>query len=332
MFTLFKDWYKEKYNINLSQIELIKNTTPNPLYFTRIDGNILRADKNNGFINLTDISNIYEKDLRNYKKRSDYKAYIAQFPQNCLSSQKIKDDFGTRITLVHSDLALMYIKHLDKTNGETRKEIEKFINLKRPLEEEEEKFEEKYAEIIFEDKEKEPQVEVVNERKECDHNPVQDLNLFNLTEKDFEECRITLDGKFSMYDAISKFKGCSDANSRKILHRIEQKDIVPILEQYQFNRSDGRKGRPTPVATFSKLLNILSVSSLKPKGSSSLPLRNLKNTKYINEQGLYCLIFGSKKPIAKKFRKWVFEEVLPSIRKNGYYLNPNMENKQIQKL
>ena len=39
----------------------------------------------------------------------------------------------------------------------------------------------------------------------------------------------------------------------------------------------------------------------------------------VNESGLYNLIFQSRKPEAKKFRKWVTGEVLPSIRKTGKY-------------
>jgi anti-repressor protein len=39
----------------------------------------------------------------------------------------------------------------------------------------------------------------------------------------------------------------------------------------------------------------------------------------VNESGLYVLIFTSRKPQAKKFRKWVTNEVLPSIRKTGRY-------------
>lgn len=39
----------------------------------------------------------------------------------------------------------------------------------------------------------------------------------------------------------------------------------------------------------------------------------------INESALYALIFGSKLPTAKKFKRWVTSEVLPSIRKNGMY-------------
>jgi prophage antirepressor-like protein len=49
---------------------------------------------------------------------------------------------------------------------------------------------------------------------------------------------------------------------------------------------------------------------------------NWKNTKYINESGLYCLIFGSEMEEAKIFKHWVTREVLPSIRKTGSYALP----------
>lgn len=40
---------------------------------------------------------------------------------------------------------------------------------------------------------------------------------------------------------------------------------------------------------------------------------------FINESGLYSLIFSSKLPNAKKFKRWVTSEVLPTIRKHGMY-------------
>lgn len=43
----------------------------------------------------------------------------------------------------------------------------------------------------------------------------------------------------------------------------------------------------------------------------------------INEDGLYDVILDSRKPQAKRFRKWVTSEVLPSIRKTGGYSIPN---------
>ena len=47
---------------------------------------------------------------------------------------------------------------------------------------------------------------------------------------------------------------------------------------------------------------------------------------YVNESGLYSLIFGSKQERAKLFKKWVTSEVLPSIRKTGGYLSSAKED------
>lgn len=46
----------------------------------------------------------------------------------------------------------------------------------------------------------------------------------------------------------------------------------------------------------------------------------VQDTTVINESGLYALIFGSKLDKAKEFKHWVTSEVLPSIRKNGGYI------------
>lgn len=45
-----------------------------------------------------------------------------------------------------------------------------------------------------------------------------------------------------------------------------------------------------------------------------------RNFVIINESGLYSLVLGSKLPTAKKFKRWVTSEVLPSIRKSGGYI------------
>lgn len=48
-------------------------------------------------------------------------------------------------------------------------------------------------------------------------------------------------------------------------------------------------------------------------------LGGIQNLTVINESGLYSLILSSKLPNAKKFKRWVTNEVLPSIRKHGVY-------------
>lgn len=49
------------------------------------------------------------------------------------------------------------------------------------------------------------------------------------------------------------------------------------------------------------------------------PLGRSQKVIAINESGLYHLIFQSRKPEAKKFRRWVTSEVLPTLRKTGKY-------------
>lgn len=55
-------------------------------------------------------------------------------------------------------------------------------------------------------------------------------------------------------------------------------------------------------------------------------------TNFITESGLYAVILRSDKPNAKKFRKWVTSEILPSIRKTGSYGMPKTTGGQIQLL
>lgn len=45
-------------------------------------------------------------------------------------------------------------------------------------------------------------------------------------------------------------------------------------------------------------------------------------TNHVNESGMYALIFGSTKAEAKRFKRWVTSEVLPSIRRTGSYTGP----------
>ena len=45
----------------------------------------------------------------------------------------------------------------------------------------------------------------------------------------------------------------------------------------------------------------------------------------INESGVYSLIFGSKLKSAKRFKRWVTSEVLPTLRKTGTYTMPQAE-------
>lgn len=66
----------------------------------------------------------------------------------------------------------------------------------------------------------------------------------------------------------------------------------------------------------------ISVNSLDEDEVAKFNLGSQGETWFVNESGLYHLIFKSRKPFAKKFRKWVTSEVLPSIRRTGTYTLP----------
>lgn len=66
----------------------------------------------------------------------------------------------------------------------------------------------------------------------------------------------------------------------------------------------------------------------KCKGVSKLDTPTsggIQKVNYIPEGDLYRLIVSSKLPAAEKFERWVFDEVLPSIRQTGGYGNINIE-------
>lgn len=53
------------------------------------------------------------------------------------------------------------------------------------------------------------------------------------------------------------------------------------------------------------------------------PSRGTQTATIINESGVYALVFGSKLPKARAFKRWVTSEILPAIRKHGGYLTPD---------
>ena len=61
-----------------------------------------------------------------------------------------------------------------------------------------------------------------------------------------------------------------------------------------------------------------------PEDIDGIPIRDsigrMQKTPIINESGFYSLVLSSKLTEAKRFKRWVTSEVLPSIRKNGAYI------------
>jgi len=53
--------------------------------------------------------------------------------------------------------------------------------------------------------------------------------------------------------------------------------------------------------------------------NDTLTTGGMQKMSYVSEAGLYELVFASKKPEAKEFKKWVFNKILPTIRKTGKF-------------
>ena len=83
------------------------------------------------------------------------------------------------------------------------------------------------------------------------------------------------------------------------------KDICDILELN--NITEALRGLDTDELT----------SEILKSGGQGREMR------LVSESGVYTLIMRSNKPEAKRFRKWVTSEVLPTIRKHGAYLTPD---------
>lgn len=64
----------------------------------------------------------------------------------------------------------------------------------------------------------------------------------------------------------------------------------------------------------------VAVSRLDEDERTKFNLGRQGATNCVNEFGLYSLILASRKPNAKKFKRWITHEVLPSIRKTGGYI------------
>ncbi|MEG7342500.1 phage antirepressor [Bacillus cereus] len=73
-----------------------------------------------------------------------------------------------------------------------------------------------------------------------------------------------------------------------------------------------------------------AMQKLDPEERTMFNIGRQGETNIINESGLYSLIMTSRKPQAKSFKKWVTNEVLPSIRKHGAYMTPNTINALLQ--
>ena len=109
--------------------------------------------------------------------------------------------------------------------------------------------------------------------------------------KDYFESKVTI---IIDKDKAVWFKGC---------------DVAKIL---------GYSNKEKSVRMHVDIEDKIKMKELMP-AQTGLPLNSQPHTIFINESGLYSLILSSKMENAKKFKRWVTKEVLPSIRETGSY-------------
>lgn len=90
-------------------------------------------------------------------------------------------------------------------------------------------------------------------------------------------------------------------------------DICLILEIKEPHRVAARV--PDPYRTY---MTVGVQTGVKSDGTPAIQNVNMN---FVNEFGLYYAIGNSKKPEAERFKKWLYTEVIPSIRQKGYYIN-----------
>ena len=95
------------------------------------------------------------------------------------------------------------------------------------------------------------------------------------------------------------------------------KDVAEAL-----GYSNASKAVSTHVGEEDRILKVLEADSQNGNVVKT-------QTALINESGLYALIFGSKLESAKRFKRWVTNEVLPAIRKTGGYQMAQLQGEEL---
>lgn len=125
---------------------------------------------------------------------------------------------------------------------------------------------------------------------------------------------VKIDGK-PWFVAVDVCRALDYKNSRKALaDHVDAEDRKAITRK-QWEKMASNQDSNETLLSFSYAISWFSPENMG--GTQRLTL--------VNESGMYALIFGSQLPAAKKFKRWVTSEVLPSIRETGSYTTPQYD-------
>jgi prophage antirepressor-like protein len=91
----------------------------------------VRANRENNFINATDLFNAHNREIRTFNKNSERKKYFCENPEeHYLNGNTVTDEFGMKVTFCHPKLAILIVDWLykNKADSEEKQQLVNFIN------------------------------------------------------------------------------------------------------------------------------------------------------------------------------------------------------------
>jgi prophage antirepressor-like protein len=143
---------------------------------------------------------------------------------------------------------------------------------------------------------------------------------------------------------IQTFAGCIEGTTVAVAAMVVDgvpwfrgKDVAAALGYKDPRRSIAKyvaDNHKQPRGAFLREANLASLPECSESESEDGPAldHNARQEMWIDEPGVYALVFRSKKPEAKAFQDWVYSEVLPSIRKTGSYTDPRRQELETDRL
>lgn len=116
--------------------------------------------------------------------------------------------------------------------------------------------------------------------------------------------------------------------------------IFEYMQSQQVRTVTTEKGMWFVVADVCKVLDIANprdaISTIDDEDKDDVGITDAigrrQKTNVVNEAGLYELISKSRKPDAKKFKHWIFHDVIPSVIRKGYYIDKTAVAKSPEKI
>lgn len=133
------------------------------------------------------------------------------------------------------------------------------------------------------------------------------VNIIRFTNIDFGNVRIVMESDKVPMFCLSDICKVLELRVDKVMERLRRDHPSRVVSSTNENRNNIER----------KSVSINGISTFKIPDNNN----HLQGMYFVNESILYDVIFDSRKSKAKKFRRWITEDIIPSIRKFGAYID-----------